>query len=528
MLVLLLGWAGGNVVVAADPWWKVEADAVTIYTDSSAKQAQLFAQDYDAMMTVTEAFLGREGYASPRPIVVLFRRERDLDKVFGTTQVEVDEEILQRSLSIDGRQVIAMTTAQTDESYLPANPSVIAAYGRALPWWVAQGTHLVLNQRFNATDLDYRGLDRKDFPERWTDDEVTPWDVFFSARGRPEMMAEEEDRTAAQARAWGLMSWLMEGGDGPARVQRFLALLQEKTAEAALVEVAGMSLEELKVPVLRSVRNRKHREEFRDWYSRRKSMNDYEAVPLPEVERLALWSDAAAANGRDREARRAFEQAEKQAADALPVIELAARRAFKAGDLAGAYAHYLEAVQRGTDNAWAHLSVASWQLQQLSAGQAFALEDIRDHTMKAIMLNPGMAEAFGVLGTIGLVTPQRDPAIMQALDDRVGPDATGTQALLYRAALRARAGDVAAGLADLERIFAEPEAPRNTRLSALQQWGALAMPELQATVKQALAAGDVAAALAAVDAALAGETRSLAIDAGKLLRAQIEQMAAQR
>ncbi len=525
LFVFLILMVGASRAAAAESWWKLEADAVTIYTDSSAKTAELYAQDFDAMSGLVQAVLGREGYQPPRPIVVLFRREKDLAAIFGSVATEVDEEILQQTLTVDGRQVIAMTTSMSKETRVPANPGLLAAYGRAMPWWVAQGLHMVLEQRFSGSDIDYRGMDKKDFPERWSDDEVTPWEVFFSPAGRLEMMATDDERTALQARAWGIMSWLMDGHEGAERVQRFLSLMQDRPVPQALEAVAGLSLEELKVPILRSVRNRKAREEFRAWYLERKPIDAYEAVPLPEAERLALWSDAALANGRERDARKAFEQAKQAAPESLAVIELEARRAYKAGDQVQAYAHYLQAVEQGTENAWAHVSVASWQLQQLSAGEAYALGDIRDLMLRAVELSPGMVEAYQVLGTIGLVSPNAEPAVLQALSDRVGPDAVGAQARLYRAALRARGGETASALADLEMIMAEPEAPRNFKLSALQQWSALALPELQATVKAALAKGDVAAALAAVDETQAAETRSLAIDACKLLRAQIEQMA---
>lgn len=463
--------------LAAKGWIKLESENFVILSDAKLKDVQSFALEYAGYRAVADFYFGRKGVYIPRTVLVLFKSKKEMLKVVSKDR---DSKLFSFTAGVDGRAITAMQlTWDTKESKRQMTEFetvwLLPRFGWFVPTWISQGSGVALSTTFLSKNQEVVSGYAHPSWELFRRRALIPWDRFFEIhRSSPEYTGDDA-YGLYQAQAGGLMSWLLAGRSTGKNIFAQVAQEIRHTPPLEIIQrVTGHDAKELSKAVKKHMFGKDPLEGF---------AFDPEAVsagfitgPLEEAERLVVLSDLAASAGNDQLATIYYYQAYGLAPDLPVVIESGARLALKEKDLAEAGRLYEQAIEAGSQNARAYTFIARTRLNDMTRGRdregdglPMVLEKAESEVKAALEFEPGLGEAYALLGRIAYLEPVPNKSRIFELSDRVGPDEWGMRIRFYRALIHRRLEAYDSAKFDFEAVINHLEAsPRDVRKAESQ------------------------------------------------------------
>ncbi|GAB5559417.1 MAG: hypothetical protein SynsKO_10640 [Synoicihabitans sp.] len=472
----------------ARDWIKLEAEDFTLMSDAREATVVEFALGFAAQRHALRTLLARPGVKVPRSIMILHSRSKDFREYTSESKTDWNTQRFSSSVIIDGQSATTLSLNSADDRAFEVAMEfdtmwALKRLGYALPTWMSQGT----GQVFSTTRVDIkkgmvevgrappsgRGLSSQNFLR---------WSRFFEVTQSSDEYRGRKKFGMYHAQSWALMHWILfQDEEGP---QRFIALaerLNSARGMEAVLEVTGVELKQLGRSVTRHTGTRSPTVEIPFDAARVKT--GFKISPLPDAERFAIMTDFAAAAGKTHLANYLYYQAEQMLPDSPQVLESGARWNLRQNDRESALRFYRRAIEKGSTNPRAYLYSADWRLDRAGGnidrkgdGIPIVLEPAKAEVDRALELDPGMGQAYALLGRIAFVEPEPNAAHLDRLTAGIGPDFWGTRARYYRALLLERLGRVDEAIADMRILEDHPESSSATREGAARS---VAMWELR-------------------------------------------------
>lgn len=495
-----------NTLVAE--WIKLEADTFVIMSDESEASVREYAKEYAGFREAARALFSRPGVAAPKSLIILHSEHKDF-MAYASKEAENKWIVpFSASTEVDGRATTVMTRGANwsetkRRTYEFDTMWLLRRYGWSLPIWMSQGSGIVLSTTLLEKDQKVVVGGVKNFADVWMHRSLIPWERFFSIGLTSPEYWRLDSEGIYHSQAWGLMHWLLLRDDRGA--DRFVDLANRLNTEAwsmAVVEAAGVDLGNLEREIHQHLRGRTPKREFP--FDAKAVERSFVVTPLAEAELLAIQSDVAALVGRTDVADILYLRAVQLAPDAPSTLEAGARWMRRRGELAGAIDKYRAAIAAGSDNAYAYLASADFRLNRsgsdrVGAGLPIVLEPAELEVRRALELDPGLGEAYQLLGRIAYLEPEPDESKVEILSRRVGPDHWGIQARYLRALLLDRLGRDGEAMADFQWIIQQTEVDANTRTTVQARLDDRRLKTLRDAVRPLLESGSYEQALAAID-----------------------------
>lgn len=489
--------------VAREGWQQLTGPDFTVLSDARVRDLERFALEYAAYRQTVREFFAPEHGRMPRPVIVLFRRERDFEQhapkstkrdfklaVFTT---EIDSLAL-LTLPLEGDRRRALRLAFEFDTIW-----TLRRLGFFVPTWMSQGAGEVLStHRLNRGER-LVGVGGDTYPSALQQEGLMRWQKFF---GIGVGSAEYDGAKATgqfHAQAWGLMHWLLlSEGDGRVRFRELAARLRQEEPQRAVELVMGVD------DLERAGRRHVHgsRTVQRRPFDEAGTRAGWTIAAARPVEVQVYLADLLAASGSIAEADWQVEQA-LNAEPANPVVlEAAARRELRARRPDLAIAHYRAAAEAGSINPMAYLRSAEQRLNDSSgrrgdvAGSGIvpavnaALVEIR----RAIELDPGNPDGYRLLGRALFLARDISPEAVEELSHGVGPGPAGIWARFYRGLVAGRLEQLDTAKRDFERLAAEADVSDAMRAEARRQHAIIRLVELEKEIQVLIGAKDLAAA----------------------------------
>lgn len=475
ILAVVVGMAMPSTTLAAagltGEWRRLEMADCSILSDCAPKEIERFAVGYAAYRQIMKTLLLGPAVKLPRSEVVLFRRDKTFrayvppsnreNFVLKAYSIEVDGMAI-TALCEDGDRREAMTSLIEFETIW-----MLRRVGAGVPIWVSQGAGQVLSTLFvDSKGQCVVGADASRFTSPLARNNFFAWDRFFSIYQDSLEYRGEKDPGVYHSQAWALMHWvLLAGEEGQARFVELAAQVKTRKAIAAVAEVMGLPEGEFTAAIKKHLRTTKEKRVPFDEAALRAA---WRLLPVPEHEVRARLFDLLAAAGKPLEARAELAKAMQLAPDSVPVFEAKARQAIRDRELEAAAALYRRAIEAGSTNPQAYLFSARARLDGSSVGRTdyaggggnnvpLALADIR----QALVLAPGHAEAYELMGRAFYLSPKLTREDIATLSEGIGPGRS--RVLYYRALLHERLKLYDESLADLRAVVADLECPLSLR-----------------------------------------------------------------
>lgn len=524
-----MGWGATGGLEARD-WIKLEAEDFTLMSDARENLVVEFARDYAAQRHALRTVLSRPGVKVPRSIMILHDRRKDFLSYTAEESRERGIERFSTSVTVDGRSVTTLSIGgdrfRTFDVAMEFDTMwVLRRFGWSVPTWMSQGTGLV----FATARVDRRSNEvvvgeSKSGNRGLKTSLLIDWERFFAIGRNSDEYRGKKKHGVYHAQSWALMHWLLLRDHlGAKRFSDLAYGLREGSAADAVVEVGGANLKDLDRTLLRHIGSRPPT--LRIAFDVEEATKGFVITPLPTAERLALMAEFAAAADKSALADRLYLQADQLDPDSPAVLEAGARWYLRRKDRAAAVQKYREAIERGSTNPQAYVFSADWRLDRAGGnidrkgeGIPMVLEPAEAEARRALALDPGMGQAYVLLGRIAYLEPEPDARRLAELSARVGPDHWGTMARYYRALLLQRLGQEEKAIADLNLLIEHPEAMRSTQERARRQLVFFSMEDLQENVQALMQAKEYEAAQAAVAAWVeAHPSADATTEAGRLM-----------
>lgn len=466
--------------LSAEDWIKLESDNFVILSDAKPKDVESFALEYAGYRAVADYYFGRKGVYIPRTVLVLFKSKKEM---LGVVSTERNSKLFSFTAGVDGRAITAMQlTRDTKESKRQMTEFetvwLLPRFGWFVPTWISQGSGVALSTTILSKNQQVVSGYAHPSWELFRRRSLIPWDRFFEIhRSSPEYIGDDAIGLY-QAQAGGLMSWLLAGRSTGKNIFAEVAQDIRHTPPMEVIQrVTGHDQKELTKAVKKHMLGKSPLEGFA--FDPVAVSAGFKTGSLEEAERLVILSDLAAAAGNDQLATNYYFQADRLAPRLPVVIESGARLALKEKNMAEATRMYERAIEAGSQNARAYTFMARSRLNDMTAGRdregnglPVVLEKVESDVKAALGFEPGLGEAYALLGRIAYLEPVPNKSRVFELTDRVGPDEWGMRIQFYRALVHKRLEEYDSARLDFEAVINHLEAsPRDVRNAKTQLAG---------------------------------------------------------
>lgn len=505
LLVFLLGALLVPSAVAKPEWIRVAAEDITVLSNASAKDARTFLAGFAAYRHAFRTLIVPPGQSLAPVRILLFRRLAELREAAGPDKAG----LLAFTLDVDGEVLLAMAVEGDRQDALRLAYEFDSAFGlrrlgHFLPLWVEHGTGRFFWNLRVTPDACRLGEPERGLATLLNAPAPLPWSDLSRLTAASPPYQNPAVFRAFVSQSAALMRLLLLNTPEGVR-DRFLALARQlpstPEADLAVAEVLECETSELPAKLKQSAALPPLVVPFdHDGLLAR-----LQVAPAGELELSLCLASLLQTHPNPSDADLLLFRARTLAPSDPRVLEAWARQEDRQRNPGRAAALYREAVLAGSTNPRALLQSARLRLDEISSGRDFPggggapAEEALTEVRRAILLNPGDAEAYVLLGRALFAAPQLSPEDLSALDPALRAPTFGLSVRYYRALLLQRLGQHEASVSTLREVLDDPGLAAAARQEMSASYSRLRVSWVHDRIQTLLRARDYPAALALIE-----------------------------
>lgn len=401
LIPLLMVSAAGARNVPVERWLEVRSTHFVVLTDSSEKDAERLASEFERMHMVFHMLFPTRGDDSDPPIVVLALKDRkgmqalEPESYLGKGQVDLAGFFLRAT---DKNYILVRLDAQQEHAFANVYHEYTHYMLRKAEWlplWLNEG----LAQFFENTDLDgknaWLGQANLQDLRLLNRNDLLPIATLLTIDGRSPYYHEEQKGSMFYAESWALTHFLIVSDrlQGTHRMHQYAELLAGGEDAVTAAQHAFGDLDKLQQALSEYVAQQKFMYFMIPAVLTTKDAA-LEVRPVSTAEANAVRADVLSYTRRTNEAQALVDAVLRDDPQVALAHETMGNLRYRAGDLEGAKKWYREAVDLGSQSYLAHYDYALAALRTASTGEDDAIEA---SLRRSIALNPGFAPAYDAL-----------------------------------------------------------------------------------------------------------------------------------